>query len=327
MALTFKRTFGLFFYFVLVLLLNNARAQLVDVDVGCTERSFRFGEQCYTFMGRQPYTFTEAREVCASIGGVVASPSNKESYLFLKKLAIRMLTHGYWMGISDAKEEGKWIYKSDENEIGFKLWYQREPNNANVNENCAIININHGNQWNDITCESQEYYICQFQDGPDSTNCKSAPKFQGNCYWLSQQLLTYKAAETDCRAKGGLLVEIKNEEQHNFIRSAIYNEKWWMKPFSEEDINAILKTTGYRGGFYWTWLGITFKDSTQKWIYENGTNVNFDMWAEGEPNNKLVNQEKCVAFSWENWIDVSCAFEANVICMMKINRSKFKIIV
>merc|ERR1739838_1049389 len=66
-----------------------------------------------------------------------------------------------WIGVSDQWQEGRWQTPVKGN-IPYSSWNRGEPNNSG-NEDCTI---QHGSKkWNDLNCNSQQPYICQFKAG------------------------------------------------------------------------------------------------------------------------------------------------------------------
>ena len=70
-------------------------------------------------------------------------------------------TH-YWVGGTDQKEEGKWLW-SDGNPWNFSLWAKepRQPDNHYPGENCLKI-YDHvtPDGWNDDVCRKDHKFVC-----------------------------------------------------------------------------------------------------------------------------------------------------------------------
>ncbi|WAR16278.1 COL12-like protein, partial [Mya arenaria] len=68
----------------------------------------------------------------------------------------------YWLGLTDATEETKWVWTSDGTTPSYTGWAQGEPNSyQGMNEDCAAFDFLAGYAWADIPCQSPIFYICE----------------------------------------------------------------------------------------------------------------------------------------------------------------------
>ena len=68
-----------------------------------------------------------------------------------------------WLGIHDKAKEGKWVYQSSNLPINFSDWVANEPNNhKDSNEDCVEHWRHRGSGWNDITCNSERPFVCEY---------------------------------------------------------------------------------------------------------------------------------------------------------------------
>ena len=77
------------------------------------------------------------------------------------------MTVASWIGLSDAAEEGNWVWTSGER-AKFTKWSTAEPNNSQGKENCAVLYTfvvspvdERCGKWNDVPCQSQRGAICE----------------------------------------------------------------------------------------------------------------------------------------------------------------------
>ena len=63
-----------------------------------------------------------------------------------------------WLGMSDSKNEGKWIWLADGTGVGYTHWDGGEPNGG-TGKNYAVLR--RGGKWNDLNPGKDRYYICK----------------------------------------------------------------------------------------------------------------------------------------------------------------------
>ncbi len=45
----------------------------------------------------------------------------------------------YWIGLSDAEEEGTWVWQHSKQTVDFTYWHTGEPSNNNGNGDCVQL--------------------------------------------------------------------------------------------------------------------------------------------------------------------------------------------
>jgi hypothetical protein len=108
-------------------------------------------------------TWPEAEVACQELGGNLASITSEEQMDVvhaLQRLAKPGEGFGHWIGLTDAVEEGAWVWSDGEPAAGFTDWIGSEPNNAIsddphcaaslVGEDCAGMDYR---GWWDGPCE------------------------------------------------------------------------------------------------------------------------------------------------------------------------------
>ena len=71
------------------------------------------------------------------------------------------------MGANDIRNEGQFKWVSNGQRLFFTDWHRSEPNNAGPsrNEDCVHMKKRSGGKtvykWNDVSCDSSYYYICE----------------------------------------------------------------------------------------------------------------------------------------------------------------------
>ncbi|CAG2255295.1 Coadhesin,Hemicentin-1,Thrombospondin-2 [Mytilus edulis] len=82
---------------------------------------------------------------------------------YLKKQASKY-AETFWLGGTDSKHEGSWIWATSQSNFIVTGWHTRlvtEPNNQNGNENCNTIHKKLDFEWNDDNCLEGYRYICE----------------------------------------------------------------------------------------------------------------------------------------------------------------------
>nr|ABY54815.1 c-type lectin 2 [Branchiostoma belcheri] len=125
----------------------------------CPARYELFNGNCYRFSTDQkPYN--EAQAICQEEVVIWQPAKNNETHDFLAN-HVRDTTKGNtWIGLSDVVTEGQWVWDDGTLLVGDGIWGTGEPNGGTV-ENCVHIYPLKDYRWNDSTCPTSRYYICE----------------------------------------------------------------------------------------------------------------------------------------------------------------------
>ncbi|XP_026011319.1 ladderlectin-like [Astatotilapia calliptera] len=119
--------------------------------------------------------------------------------------------------------------------------------------------------------------------------------FNGRCYKYVATPKSWSDAEFYCLSQGAHLVSIHNMEEDNFVRSLIRN--------SDPDERA-------------TWIGLSDIHREGRWMWSDGSVVDFFNWKKGEPNNR--GNEDCVTRNYrtiKQWNDWPCSSSCASVCL------------
>ncbi|XP_013883364.1 C-type lectin domain family 4 member E [Austrofundulus limnaeus] len=107
-------------------------------------------------------------------------------------------------------------------------------------------------------------------------------------YYISSTTKSWEESQQDCLQRGADLVIINTNEEQDFTRQ----------------FNRL------------TWIGL--RNITNQWTWVDGTPLTKNYWGEGEPNNLIRVDDKCVEirfFKTENsWNDIPCTTSNYWIC-------------
>ncbi|XP_071223560.1 C-type lectin domain family 4 member E-like isoform X2 [Salvelinus alpinus] len=139
------------------------------------------GKKCYYF-SNDSLTWVESQGKCVSMGGqLVIIDSHYEQTILDKKVGA-IMSHGedkFWIGLTDQKEEGKWLWVDDTPlESNNSFWFvsqngKEEPDNWQGDkerknpdgEDCARMGEKHGTHngksWFDVNCGWSHRRICE----------------------------------------------------------------------------------------------------------------------------------------------------------------------
>ncbi|MBQ3652924.1 MAG: putative Ig domain-containing protein, partial [Synergistaceae bacterium] len=117
-----------------------------------------------------PMTWTEAKAYCESLGGHLATITSQEEFDIVVSLLSADEDRPYWLGASDAEQEGSWKWVTSE-DFTFTKWHTGEPNNQGGEEHYLILAKDSDNSWgwNDATNShngidpSMWSFICEWE--------------------------------------------------------------------------------------------------------------------------------------------------------------------
>ncbi|MDO4562716.1 MAG: lectin-like protein [Clostridia bacterium] len=114
-------------------------------------------------------SWAEANDYCKNLGGHLATVNSSEENTFLQNFIQRGSKTGYWIGGTDAEQEGVWKWITGE-PFNYTDWYNGNPNNTNGTEHYLELRKDYGNKWNDDTIDKyiatalqNEGFICEFE--------------------------------------------------------------------------------------------------------------------------------------------------------------------
>ncbi|XP_072174350.1 macrophage mannose receptor 1-like [Diadema setosum] len=274
------------------------------------------GTYCYFFSaGATPAgrnkDWYDANEYCMEAGGYLVSIHSQDEIDFLKTHLAR---YGYtrpYIGMREYTVEGTYTW-SDKSPVDFTLWATDEPNDANGEEQCVQLYSQNG-RWNDVNCGKESHFICRKASGatgrvthpptsPPVGNCLAGYwRFDNKCYIIYGEdgMKSWYDARTTCRSvEGRDLATIHSRELQAFLSSKM------------ADIT------------FNVYIGLSDTQSGGRYLWTDGSGVDFTNWARGEPNNYGHGDCAEMMFHQERvglWNDNDCNIANGYICRMDLH--------
>ncbi len=111
-------------------------------------------------------SWESAQSYCALNGGYLASIRSSEEDNFVRSnFYYNAYGSNMWLGGSDTQTEGMWQWTSGE-PWEYSNWHPNEPNNG-TSENCLAYWGDFGGMWNNVRCDVEYNFVCEWDGDPD----------------------------------------------------------------------------------------------------------------------------------------------------------------
>ncbi|XP_063319685.1 galactose-specific lectin nattectin-like [Pelmatolapia mariae] len=101
--------------------------------------------------------------------------------------------------------------------------------------------------------------------------------FGGRCFIFDSSMKNWTDAESSCKTLGGHLASFHSTAEYTFIRELTHTEPGPNKR---------------------TWVGGNDRENETVWVWSDGSQFDFIIWASGEPNNYGV-EEDCMEINYK----------------------------
>ncbi len=203
----------------------------------------------------EAYSWKEAKALCESMGGHLATITSKEENDFVKTLLDKNF---YYIGATDEQTEGTWKWVTGE-EFSYTNWETGQPDNAGGSENFLMMYSD--GIWNDLPLKySYTGFVLEIDDMGTPVNTVTE---NGSVYEMYDVTVPWEVAEKYCEMKGGTLVCITSEKEEKIIEDMIGNGTKRIYQF-----------------------GATDKETEGVWKWMTGEDMSYSLWAAGEKNNR-----------------------------------------
>ncbi|NWW90882.1 MRC1 protein, partial [Rhynochetos jubatus] len=277
---------------------------------GCQKGWMKHGFYCYS-VGQLPARFSQAKQICEENKSYLATVADRYEQAFITSVIGFSPAKYFWIGLSDVEEQGTFKWANGDM-VTFTHWNAGMPG---IEPGCvAMTTGTSAGLWDILNCEDTNMFLCkQLVEGvtppPPPTTTLPLPLCPEGwqsvhqssfCFKIFQggreKMQTWFGARDFCQAIGGDLASIHSEEEQSLIVSL---------------------RRDYLHFSYW--MGLNALDSDSGFIWSDGSPVNFEKWAHGEPNNYDGN-EKCGVFNGYtnmHWNDLFCEHMQNYVCQIK----------
>ena len=198
-----------------------------------------------------------------------------------------------------------WKYVGDGNDVSWFNWQPGEPNNFMLgDEKCAIANfewfVDFEENWADAPCDHWAQVVCQ--DTKAVTPAANVEvEHNGKTYTLMPSKSgNFEEVTKICGDLDLMMFEPRNQAEYD----AVYAEAKAL-------------------GMDMIYLNIQRENPESKFKFlSDNTEIDWNNWASGEPNNHEGKGENCVtSHFWSyfkgQWVDVLCSNVGQVICQQK----------
>jgi len=92
-----------------------------------------------------------ADQFCKTQGGYLAEPRTQEETENLELFLLR--EQNYWIGLTDAADEGTFVWGTDYSSPTYTNWAMYQPDNGmGRGDDCVILSMIFGLKWHDLNC-------------------------------------------------------------------------------------------------------------------------------------------------------------------------------
>ncbi len=323
---------------------NCGRRQKFVCERSCNQAVLA-SRKCYSFHEERK-NYSEAQDMCASMGGHLVEINSEYEQLFLKGIFnipyynMECYSDWIWLGLNNQSgDRNQRTWNSGTNitysnwgsveESAHKLWYGWQ------STNCAVMDSD--GQWQESDCDSKLRFLCENIAFTNSSryvhilcnfdvkeqitadvnrpfpiergmDCNYICSDDGHCYNYIKTRMNYSAAEEFCRVEGSYLVEIGSQMEQYFLQGLV----------RDNDV----------------WIGLQDKNQNGNWSHWNSvTPVEYSNWGYDKHDNyrgvqycgELVNNRRWNG-KWNQkwngkWNDGNCDWKQTFICERSSNQA------
>jgi len=141
--------------------LDNDCDEEIDEEDICPCEYASFEGKGYFFC-EEAIIWGEAREECETLreGYQLLSINDESENIWIHEREVVASSEAFWwIGLNDIDEEGEFSWVNGD-EVFYTSWHDGEPNDSN-GEDCTELKRFNNTNWNDVTCQANNYFICE----------------------------------------------------------------------------------------------------------------------------------------------------------------------
>ncbi|KAL5008152.1 hypothetical protein ScPMuIL_013733 [Solemya velum] len=132
-------------------------------EPGCDHGWFLYNDKCYSF-SYDKATWNEAVDRCRKVDAHLADIDDHGENEFISEFVkdnFPASNQYVYFGMSDRREEGKWVNEHTGGHPWYTNWNAGEPNGTPQDtQDCVALIIASG-KWDDVRCNNHFRYICE----------------------------------------------------------------------------------------------------------------------------------------------------------------------
>ncbi|MCP4873131.1 MAG: C-type lectin domain-containing protein [Proteobacteria bacterium] len=121
-----------------------------------------YGGHTYELCSGDELGWVDSRNECTDQGGYLVTVNDADENAWLAAQLAAASVDVAWIGYNDrgGGNEGSFTWTAG-NGSGYENWNAGEPNNQS-NEDCVLLQVGTGDNWNDAPCGGDQAYICEW---------------------------------------------------------------------------------------------------------------------------------------------------------------------
>eukprot|EP00105_Crassostrea_gigas_P010129 XP_011425305.1 PREDICTED: perlucin-like protein isoform X2 [Crassostrea gigas] len=145
---------------VCVLCIGVIQAQVKEAGI-CPSHWKHHGSNCYLIVTGPMLNWRDAVNYCQTVSAEIIEIETAEENTYLKNsLLHNHTTVDIWVGATDKRQEGHWLWTNSQQPVKFTDWAPNEPYQG-VGFECLTLTARQGFRWNDEDCNHKWGYICK----------------------------------------------------------------------------------------------------------------------------------------------------------------------